>query len=223
MIKRILLFLKSKVQSIFLSSIAFSARVEYSQVSRKAKVHGGATLIKASVGDYSYIGKGTRLIHAHVGKFCSVGGGSAIGMGSHSLAYVSTSPIFTSRKNAVGVTWSMSAHYDEYKDIQIGNDVWIGQRVMIMGGVNVGNGAVIGAGAVVTKDVPPYAIVAGVPARVIKYRFSENIINKLESTKWWSLDDQILRDNIELFQSPLVDNNLSRIEQISNTENNVKK
>lgn len=222
MIKRILLLLKSKVQSIFLSSIAFCARVEYSQVSRKAKVHGGATLIKASVGDYSYIGKGTRLIHAHVGKFCSVGGGSAIGMGSHSLAYASTSPIFTSRKNAIGVSWSESAHYDEYEEIQIGNDVWIGQRVLIMGGVTVGNGAVIGAGAVVTKDVPPYAIVGGVPAKVIRYRFPENIITKLESTKWWTIDDKTLRDNIELFQSPLEDNNLSRLEQICKKMNNGK-
>lgn len=214
MIRRILLLLKTKFQSIFLHSIAFSARVEYSEISRKAKVWDGCKLFHSSIGDYSYIGQNARLIHAHVGKFCSLAGDGAYGMGSHSLDYISTSSLFTSSRNGTRIKWTDKPSYEEYKEIHIGNDVWIGMRVMVMGGITIGNGAVVAAGAVVTKDVPPYAIVGGVPARVIKYRFSENVIQKLEASKWWTLDDDTLKENIILFQKPLEGDNLDRLVEL---------
>ena len=96
-------------------------------------------------------------------------------------------------------------------DINVGNDVWIGNNVIVMPGVTIGNGAVIGAGAVVTKDVPPYAIVGGNPAKVIKYRFTEKQIEKLLEIKWWNWPVWKVYDNIDLIENNNVDNFIENI------------
>ena len=93
----------------------------------------------------------------------------------------------------------------------IGNDVWIGSKATVFGGVKVGNGAVIAAGAVVTKDVPPYSVVGGVPARLIRYRFEKEEIELFEKYQWWNLQDEVLRENIELFQVPVGEDTLKRL------------
>lgn len=87
----------------------------------------------------------------------------------------------------------------------IGNDVWIGSHVLIKGGVRIGDGACIGAGAVVVKDIPPYAIVGGVPAKILKYRFDTDTIKLLENLQWWNLSKDVLKDNIHLFQTETID------------------
>ena len=88
--------------------------------------------------------------------------------------------------------------------MNIGNDVWIATHVIIKDGITIGDGAIIGAGAVVVKDVPPYAVVGGVPAKVIKYRFEQSIINKLLVLQWWNASDEKLKNSVSYFQSEYV-------------------
>ena len=101
--------------------------------------------------------------------------------------------MFYSTRKQNGYTLSKEDKIEERKPIVIGNDVFIGANVIVLDGVTIGNGAVIGAGAVVSKDIPPYAIVVGCPIKIIKYRFNDEIINKLESIQWWNDDaNQVL-------------------------------
>lgn len=197
-------YLIGLLKNLLNPAVSLFAKIDnQSFISRKAKVYSRVQVTNSSMGDYSYIGRRSRLIHTQVGKFCSISSDCAIGMGTHSLNNISTSSIFTARKNGTGFSWTNGNLFKEHYSVRICNDVWIGQRVMVMGGVTIGNGAVVGAGALVTKDVPAYAIVGGVPAKIIRYRFPEEVIRKIESAKWWSLPDEILKNNINLFQKPL--------------------
>jgi len=131
------------------------------------------------IGNGTYIGNGTLILNCNkIGNYCSISHNVKIGMDNHLLEGLSTSPLICKM---------------DYKDsCEIENDVLISANVVIMSGVKIGNGAVIGANSFVNKDVPPYAIVAGTPAKIIRYRFDDSTILKLQASKWWEIDlDQI--------------------------------
>ena len=142
----------------------------------------------SNIGNYTYISKYSILQNTTVGNYCSISQNVICGLGNHPLDYFSTSPIFYHSKNTFGINViGNNDNYTDYKHIMIGNDVWIGARVIILDGVRIGDGACIAAGAVVTKDVPPYAIVAGIPAKIIRYRVDEEKRKLLINSKWWNL------------------------------------
>lgn len=139
-------------------------------------------------GKHSYISRDSSINREDtiIGSFCSISDGVRIGLAQHPTNYFSTSHFCFDNLNREDVGF-----VDE--PCAIGNDVWIGSDVLIMGGINVGDGAVLAAGAVVTKDVPPYAIVGGVPAKVIRYRFDEETIKELLELKWWDMPDEKIK------------------------------
>lgn len=189
------------LKNLFRRNISIFALVdEQSDIDTKANVCRFSKMLCSSIGAFSYLNPGSWLVHTKIGKFCSIGHNCYIGLPSHSLSMLSTSPIFTESNNGTGFLWTKEDLVEPYKKTYIGNDVWIGEHVLIKGGITVGNGAVIGAGAVVTKDVPPYAIVGGVPAKIIRYRFNQEIVECLEKLSWWEFSEEQIKHHIGLFQ-----------------------
>lgn len=155
-----------------------------------------------SIGSYTYIGNNVMLINCStIGSFCSISHNVKIGLDNHALDYISTSPVVYSKSRG----WIDKTSFEFEKSVIIGNDVLISANAMVMSGITIGTGAVIGAGAFVNKDVPPYAIVAGIPARIIRYRFDEKTIERLLSSKWWEKSKKELQaykdkfNNVPLF------------------------
>lgn len=143
-------------------------------------------LHKVEVGDYSVLAYNAHAANVNIGKFCSIGPNFCCGLGLHPTNGISSSAMFYSTSKLNGMTLSKEDKYEETKQTIIGNDVYIGANVFVLDGVTISDGAVIGAGAVVTKDIPPYAIAVGVPAKVVKYRFDEETIKVLLEKQWWN-------------------------------------
>jgi hypothetical protein len=114
------------------------------------------------------------------------------GLGKHPTRWLATHPSFFSTAGQAGYLSFSEVEFDELPWTSVGSDVWIGARSIVLDGVNVGDGAIIAAGAIVNKDVPSYAIVGGIPARVIRYRFDQEVIMELLSWRWWDLPIETL-------------------------------
>lgn len=170
-------------------------------ISNLARVSEKSQLYNVTMGRYSYIGKSNVVSNVKIGQFCSIGGYGQIGGGMHPTDMVSTSPCFLSGKSAAGRNFAQIP-YKTSETVIIENDVWIGVGVYIKAGVHIGNGAIIGSHAVVTHDIEPYSIVAGVPAKEIRKRFNEEIINSLQELKWWDWPEEKLERYGHLFTSP---------------------
>ena len=155
------------------------------------------------MGRHSYIGTDSWVINAEIGSFCSIADNVYIGGAMHPMDWCSTSPVFQNIKHSSSKKHYATHDWNPYSEkATIGNDVWIGHGAVINQGVIIGDGAVIGSNAVVTKDVPPYAVAAGVPAKILKYRFDEETISKLLKSKWWDLPDDELKELGQYIKEP---------------------
>ena len=170
-------------------------------------INPGAVVANSSLGYATYIGRNSHAVGIKTGRFCSIGSNLSINAYTHpSHTFVSTAPCFFSLGKQCGMTYVDHEKFDECRTIKeegyhvvIGNDVWIGNNVTIMGGIHIGDGAIIGTGAIVTKDIPPYGIAVGVPAKVIRYRFDEEQIRKLLKLKWWNNSFEWIKEHSEDF------------------------
>ena len=163
-----------------------------SEIHRTARVGSGSNILKSKMGRYSYIGSYCTAAYCEIGSFCSVSDNCSIGGASHPLEWASTSPAMSAGKNILNANFS-DLPYDAYQTTVIGHDVWIGQGCYIKSGVRLSTGCVIGMGSVVTKDVGPYEIWAGNPAKLIRKRFDDETVEALLESKWWELSDEDLR------------------------------
>lgn len=165
--------------------------VWHSSLDGTSRVHSGSAVVHTTIARYSYGGHDCTFFHADIGPFCSIASRVSIGGVAHPAHFVSTSPVFLSHRDSLKRKF---AHHDYLPLLRtkIGADVWIGEGAFIKAGVCVGHGAIIGMGSVVTHDVPPYAIVAGNPAKLIRYRFDNAVIDKLLAIQWWEWSDSRL-------------------------------
>lgn len=181
----------------------YTAKIHFGTSFEGANVVGENSSFAGNMGYGTYICNDCSII-GNIGRFCSIAAEVKNSLGIHPITepYVSTSPMFFSLRKQTGVTFAQKQLFEELKEpIEIGHDCWIGQRAFIVGGVKIGTGAVVLAGAVVTKDVPPYAVVGGVPAKVLKYRYDEDTIDFLLKSEWWNFSIDWLREHYELFSN----------------------
>lgn len=163
-------------------SLEPSCRIRNCRLGFCNRIAANVSMSNVDLGDFSYIAQGSQIQNTQIGRFCSIGPGTRIGLGSHPIRdIVSTHPFFYSAPYA-----NHSASFDEFSDIKIGHDVWIGADVIILDNVEIANGAIIGAGSFVNKNVGPYEIVAGIPARPIRRRFDLSTIETLEQMDVYS-------------------------------------
>uniref|UniRef100_UPI0040478E3C CatB-related O-acetyltransferase n=1 Tax=Algoriphagus sp. TaxID=1872435 RepID=UPI0040478E3C len=209
------LFLKMLISTLIASVLKVRNRAFYQFGNPTCRIYNGVVLnesklegmnvlfndtqiLLSTLGRHTYVQKRTTIVNAEIGKFCSIASYVSIGPGIHRIDGVSTHPSFFLKNTPLLKSFVNIDSFESSKKSIIGHDVWIGENVIVLDGVKIGNGAIIAAGAVVTKDVEPYAVVGGVPAKHIKYRFDLNTIDLLQKCEWWNYPEEWFKKNSEL-------------------------
>lgn len=191
--------------------IGRKSKVRGAKIAKNVKIGSHCNIQRGGVSSFSYMGDYCELPQVEIGKFCSIAAHVTLAAGNHPMSYVSTSPYtYSTIRNSFAKKQLFTQEFfytdEDHKYLcKIGNDVWIGTRVTLVCGskaLNIGDGAVIAAGAVVTKDVPPYAVVAGCPAKILRYRFSDEMISEMEREKWWDKSEDWIKESVEAFSDP---------------------
>lgn len=207
LINKIVLFIKRTIGKLFYKLILnykpelrFSEHLLFlrstfdnSKMGSNTKLNPLYQISNSYIGSYTYIAQNSIINNTIIGKFCSIGPNFISGWGIHPIDKLSTAPMFYSTLKQNGITLSATNKIDEIKPIEIGNDVFIGMNVTVLDGVKIGDGAVIGAGAVVSKNIPPYAVAVGCPIQIVRYRFSDSVVNQLLNIQWWNWKEEDLK------------------------------
>ena len=219
MIKRLYRYIKYKICNKNIKLNINNKILENVFLEGNNYIEGSACISNAFLGKFSYIADGCDLHYAKIGRFTSIGPCVKIIRGQHpTKTFVSTCPAFYARKHPAVETFVQRDKFAQTKvldesldSVIIGNDVWIGANVLIIEGVKIHDGAIIAAGAVVTKDIPSYSVVAGVPAKILRYRFNSDEIDFLESLQWWSKDLDWIKEHADYFEDiKLLQNKIKR-------------
>jgi len=182
--------------------IGYMAVAKRTQFGRFNTLYDQVYLDGVTIGDMSYVSRGTRIVNATIGKFTCIGPESLVGLGRHPTeGFISSHPAFYSLLEQSQKSFVDEQKFDEFQPIVIGSDVWLGARVIVLDGAEIGDGAIVAAGSVVSGKIPPYAIVGGMPARLIRIRFDEETVAQLLRDRWWDLNFETLRDNSKAFES----------------------
>lgn len=194
------------------SIIGDYGRVENCFFGNHVDIQRYSMIYHSQIGDYTYTGRNFTCWYANIGKFCSISWNVSIGGANHDYSKISQHAFLYARQFGL---LDGEPLYDRFSSkCTIGNDVWIGCNAVICRDVTIGDGAVIAAGAIVTKDVEPYTIVAGVPAKVIKRRCSQDLAKRLIATKWWNLDPCVIKENLSVFNSIISEESVKAIEDL---------
>lgn len=182
------------------SHVAIFVILQEAVIDKTAAICNGVKFYRGRIGKYSYIGNNSFVTDTDIGNYTSISTDCYIGGSAHPTDWVSTSPVFHKWENIMKKNFAQH-EFEIFNRTTIGNDVWVGNRVMVKSGVNIANGAVVGMGSVVTKDIGPYEVWAGNPARFIRKRFDDKTINKVESMEWWNWSDEKVASQATHFNS----------------------
>lgn len=185
------------------SIIRIRASTKFSVLGDHCIIGEDSQVINSQIGRRSRIKNNCQIYNTTIGAFCALAQNVKVGAGEHPIYFTSTNAIFYSKSKSYKSFSDNEYFHDEHDVINIGHDVWFGANSSVVGNVNIGSGAVIAYGAVVTKDVPPYAVVGGVPAKIIKMRFSDDVIERLLEIKWWNLSDAFFTEHFKLMHDPM--------------------
>lgn len=201
------------------NSIGDFSTIRQSELGKYVSIQRNCDLLRVNVGDYTIIEKNAVIHDVQIGKFCEISWHCSMGGDNHNYKlpsihhwYWNKAFGFEEDDNAVGGVNFLNKLNNE--PCVIGNDVWIGSGVTVNRKVRVGNGAILASGTVVTKDIPDYAIVGGVPGRVIKFRFEKDTIKRLQDVKWWDWPYDVLKQYRHLFELEVTQETLNQMEQI---------